>query len=225
MPFTVSIVSTNYSSSNGILTMKKDETLDQIINLALPRLEKLWQRASTFPEEREGLVWESLDQLSKAFQELYTAFEEIQQTTDELEAANLSLAAERRRYQELFEFAPAGYVVTDLDAEIQEANQAAARLLGISRTSSLGGKPWFVFVAENARRDFHNQLNQLRTGKEVRGWEIQLQPRQGNPKPASCTVAVVRDSQGDVVGLRWLLQDINKNQQAEESCRLGCHKV
>lgn len=205
--------------------MRKNEILDQLLNSALPRLEELWQRANTVPEEQEVLMWESLDQLSNAFEVLDVALQEMQRRTEELEAANLSLAAERRRYQELFEFAPAGYVVTDLDAEIQEANQAAAQLLGISRPSSLVGKPLFVFVAENARRDFHNQLNQLRTGKEVRGWEIRLQPRQGNPKPASCTVAVVRNSQGDVVGLRWLLQDINKDQRAEESYCSGCHKA
>lgn len=205
--------------------MIKNQILDQLLNSALPRLEELCQRANTVPEEQESLMWESLDQLSKAFELVYTAMEQMQQSTEELEAANLSLVAERRRYQELFDFAPAGYLVTDLDAEIQEANQAAARLLGISRASSLVGKPLFVFVAENSRRDFHNQLNQFQTGKEVRGWEIQLQPRQGNPLPASCTVALVRNSQGDVVGLRWLLQDITKRQRAEESYCSGCHKA
>ena len=198
--------------------MRKNEILEQLINSALPRLEKLWQRASTVPEEQQVLMWESLDHLSRAFEELYIALEETQLHTEELEAANLSLAAERRRYQELFEFAPGGYLVTDSEGVIQEANQAAANLLGISQTSYLAGKPLFVFLVEDARRDFYNQLNQLRTGIEVKDWELQLQPRQNNPKLVACKVAVVGNSQGEVLGLRWLLQDITERKQGQHYC-------
>lgn len=198
--------------------MRKNEIFDQLLNSALPRLEKLCQRANTVPEEQEVLMWESLDHLSEAFEELYIAMEEMQLRTEELETANLSLAAERRRYQELFEFAPGAYLVTDSEAVIQEANQAAANLLGISQTSYLTGKPLFVFVVEDARRAFYNQLNQLRTGIEVRDWELQLQPRQNKPKSVACTVAVVRNSQGEVLGLRWLLQDITERKQAQHYC-------
>ena len=196
--------------------MKKEETIDQLLNVALPRLEKLWQRATTVPEEQEALMWESIDQLSSAFEELYIAMEESHLRNAQLEAAHMSLVAERSRYQELFEFAPGGYLVTDYNGVIQEANQTAAGLLGISRTSYLVGKPLFVFVAQDARLDFHNQINHLRSGKEVRAWEVRLQPRQGTPLLAVCTVAVVRDSQGEAVSLRWLLQDITERQRALE---------
>lgn len=188
--------------------MRKDETLDQLLNLALPRLEKLWQRASKVPEEQESLMWESIDQLSNAFAELQIAMEELHLRVEELEATNQSLTTERQRYQELFEFAPAGYLVTDLNAVIQEANRAAASLLNIPQKSYLIGKPLFVFVTEDVRHDFHTQINQLRIGKEVKGWQVRLQPRQGKPFLADCTIAIVRDSQGEAVRLHWLLQEI-----------------
>ncbi|CAA9401470.1 hypothetical protein AVDCRST_MAG94-5938, partial [uncultured Leptolyngbya sp.] len=50
------------------------------------------------------------------------------------------MEAERQRYQELFEFAPDGYLVTDAQGKIQEANLAAARLLNIEQRF-LVGKP------------------------------------------------------------------------------------
>ena len=199
--------------------MRKDESLDQLIKVALPRLEKLCQRASKFPEEREGLVWESLDQLSNAFEELHVMMEELQLRNEELEALNQSLRGECRRYHELFEFAPSAYLVTDLQGVIQQANQASASLLKIPQMLYLVGKPLYAFVAEEARRDFHTQLNHLQTVKEIRGWQIQLQPRQGKPLKTLCTVGVVQDSQGKAVGLRWQLQEIVECKQIEEAWR------
>lgn len=199
--------------------MRKDESLDQLLKVALPRLEKLWQRASTFPEEREGLAWESLDQLLDAFEELHRVMEELQLHTEELEALNQSLRAECRRYHELFEFAPSAYIVTDSQGVIQQANQTSAILLKIPQKSYLVGKPLYVFVAEAARHDFHTQLNHLQTVQEIRGWQVQLQPRHGKPLSTVCTVGVVQDSQGKVVGLRWLLQEIVECKQIEEAWR------
>lgn len=195
--------------------MRNDETLDQLLNLALPRLEELWQRADTVPEEREALIWESLDQLSSAFEKLHIAMEELQLRSEELEALNQSLAAECRRYRDLFECAPGAYLITDLKAVIQQANQTAARLLNASAPSYLVGKPLCVFVAEKARSDFYTQLDHLQTGKEVKGWEVLLQPRWAEPFSAICTVGTVQDSRGKASGLHWLLQETIKCKQAE----------
>jgi diguanylate cyclase (GGDEF)-like protein/PAS domain S-box-containing protein len=195
--------------------MRKDETLDQLLDAALPRLEALWQRASTMTENQQLLLWETLEEFTDALHEMQVVVEELHYRTEELEVLNLSLAAERRRYQELFEFAPSAYLVTDLNAVIQEANQAAASLLKLPQASYLVGKPLFVFVAKEARSDYHVHLSQLQTGKEIRDWEVRLQPRQGKSVLAICTVAVVR-SLGEAVGLRWLLEDITERQQAAE---------
>ena len=38
---------------------------------------------------------------------------------------------ERQRYRQLFALAPDGYLVTDMQGKIREANQAAAAFLGV----------------------------------------------------------------------------------------------
>ena len=53
-------------------------------------------------------------------------------------------------YCELFELAPEAYLVTNGDGVIQEANHAAAALLGGPR-ELLGGRPLIGFVAERER--------------------------------------------------------------------------
>jgi len=51
----------------------------------------------------------------------------------ESEITQRALEVERQRYQELFEEAPDGYLVTDPQGTIQSANCAAATLLNVSQ--------------------------------------------------------------------------------------------
>lgn len=70
------------------------------------------------------------------------------------------LARRRQRYAELFEFAPAACMVTDLGGVIREVNQATAHLLG-RRGDLLGGKPLIALIARGRQREF---LEHLRKG-------------------------------------------------------------
>jgi PAS domain-containing protein len=78
------------------------------------------------PQEQPPTNWE---ELQASLEELQIAEEELQQQQEELAASRYLVEAERQRYQELFNFAPDGYLVTDAHGVIQEANRAAAVLL------------------------------------------------------------------------------------------------
>src|SRR5688572_18373607 len=56
---------------------------------------------------------EPFEEIHSALEELLVADEELRQQNEALAAAREALEAERQRYQELFEFAPDGYLVTD----------------------------------------------------------------------------------------------------------------
>jgi PAS domain S-box-containing protein len=194
------------------------------IEAAQQRLFDLEQRASGTAEQRE-LMLESLEELSTAMEELHVASEELRQQNEELVAARHITEAERQRYQELFEFAPDGYLVTDPEGIIREANRAASALLGV-RQDFLMGKPLLVFVAEPDQRAFHTRLTQLHTtdviGRDLARLEIVLQPREGEPFPVSLTVGLVRNADDQLIGLRWLLRDITERVQAgKELVRLA----
>jgi two-component system, NarL family, invasion response regulator UvrY len=163
-----------------------------------------------------------LEDLHTALEELHVAEEEQYQQNEALAAARLNAEAERQRYQELFEFAPDGYLVTDPDGMIQEANRAAARLLGVSQHDLLD-KALVGFIAEEERQAFYTFLPRLQQLECVQDWEIRLQPFAGATFPAALTVAAIRHPQG-VVGLRWLLHDISLRKQAEEDLKQA-HKT
>ena len=68
--------------------------------------------------------------LSRSLEELRAAKEELLRQHNRLLAAHLELDTERGRYRDLFDFAPDGYLVTDLAGRIEEANRAAEILIG-----------------------------------------------------------------------------------------------
>src|SRR5262245_24639501 len=83
-------------------------------------------------------------QRATALEELHVVLEELHLQNKELAAAREAVEEERRRYQELFDCAPDGYLVTDRNGIIREANHAAARLLNVPQPA-LVGKPFLPY--------------------------------------------------------------------------------
>ncbi|HYW18251.1 MAG TPA: PAS domain-containing protein [Nodularia sp. (in: cyanobacteria)] len=176
------------------------------------RLADLYQTASVLP-------WIPPELLPQAFKELYStskmvqlAAEELYQQNEELIQTRTWLETERQRYQDLFEFAPDGYLVTNAEGIIQEANLAAAQLLNVSR-QLLVGKPIVNFVRLEERQLFRTELSQLCQTDRVRELVVCLQQNNGEDFDAAFTVAVVRNQKGKVNSLRWQLRNINERQQ------------
>lgn len=146
-------------------------------------------------------------------QELQQALAELQAVQEKLAVAHEIAELERQRYQDLFEFVPHGYLVSDTTGVIQEANHAAATLL-CGKQNDLVGKSLVVFIAEQDRQNF---ITQLQTLQDIEDWEIHLQPRNSLSFPASLRAASIYDSQGKRLGWRWLLCDISARKQTEEA--------
>ncbi|MEH2285100.1 MAG: PAS domain S-box protein [Nostoc sp.] len=151
-----------------------------------------------------------LTELIQKSETLRKTLKELRQQNEELAIACETAELERRRYQDLFDFAPDAYLVTDVVGIIKEANYVAAALLSV-RQKYLVGKPLILFIAESDRQTFINQLASL---QQVQDWEVYLQPRRGTTFPASIRMVAMYNSQGQQVGWRWLLCDISEQQAA-----------
>ncbi|AVH73679.1 PAS domain-containing protein [Nostoc sp. 'Lobaria pulmonaria (5183) cyanobiont'] len=175
------------------------------------RLADLYQTASILP-------WISPDLLPEAFKELYNtskivqlAAEELYQQNEELVKTRNWLEGERHHYQDLFELAPDGYLVTNTEGIIQEANLTAAKLLNVAK-HFLVGKPIVNFVPLEERQQVRNELIHLSQSDRVRELLVRLQQRHGESFDAALTVAVVRNHQGKAISLRWILRNITGRQ-------------
>ena len=114
-------------------------------------------RSRMVREDSEVLA-ELLESKGELGEELQVAEEELRAQTEELAASRELLDAERARYRALFERAPVPYLVTDTTGNIGDANDAAARLLRVSR-DRLHGKPLAVFVPPSRRRAFRTRFS------------------------------------------------------------------
>jgi PAS domain-containing protein len=130
------------------------------------RLNELYQNANTTVKLQPELLPIAFKELGIVSEELQVAVEELQQQNEALAAAKLEVEIQRQRYQDLFDFAPHGYLVTDPNGTIQEANRAAANLLNISQ-QFLIGKPLIIFVTEEQHPLFHEKLTQFQQTEQV----------------------------------------------------------
>jgi PAS domain S-box-containing protein len=191
-----------------------DSVLERYIKALQQRVAVLQGAAAAGSPPAAEALPEAFEELRNTLEELGGAEEELHQQNEELAVTRQGVEAERQRYQELFDFAPDGYLVTNAIGIIQEANRAAAALLAVSQQELLG-KPLVVFVAQSDRRAFRLQLSRLPQQEGVQDWEIHLQPREGMVYPVSIALTPVRDPQGTLVGLRWLLRDITARKRTE----------
>jgi PAS domain S-box-containing protein len=191
--------------------MKKDSFERQIDDLR-ERLETL--SGAAVKGSQKAQLEESLEGLSTAIEELQVAGEELRQQNEELALARSVIEEERARYQGLFDFAPDAYLVTNPHGIIREANQAAVALLSAGK-DFLVGKPLVRYVAKEDHKLFHLRLSTLAEQERWEDWEPTFKPPRGKAFPAALAINAIRDLDGKLVGLRWLIRDITERKRAE----------
>ncbi|MEW6586049.1 MAG: PAS domain S-box protein, partial [Nitrospirota bacterium] len=104
--------------------------------------------------------------LMQVIHELEVRKVELETQNDELKRIKHELEDSRKRYSELYDFAPVGFLTLDDMGTIIESNKAAAHLLDCSGTKLIG-KRFHLFVALDYRRSFAEFLNSaLVSGKK-----------------------------------------------------------
>ncbi|MEH2083799.1 MAG: EAL domain-containing protein [Nostoc sp.] len=181
------------------------DNFSQEIEELRSRVRGIWQRTATQPNSHQELI-------IAAFNELQMVVEELLVASEELEVTRARAERERQRYQELFDLAPDGYLVTNIVGKILEANYAAAIILSV-RQQYLIGKPLVLFIAQQDRQIFSSLIN---NSQQIQDCIIDINPRLGTPFPASVRAAPVYNSQQKLVGWRWLLRNISETKQAQE---------
>ena len=154
--------------------------------------------------------------LDDALRELYFVLEELHATDSELQAQNQRLLdtqqqldLERQRYRTLFELAPDGYLVTDRQGNIHQANLAAAALFAVSQVNLIN-KPLVVFVEPADRAQFQTRLA---NPEGVPEWEMTITQRQAPPKTVAIATATINGSRGQSAAILWSLRDNGQHTQ------------
>ena len=180
-----------------------------------------------FLDNQIGLVRQRADSPNSAITKdnrktLYAAIEEIRIVQQELLAqakhnAIIQRVAdeEKARYRDIFALAPDGYLVTDRDGNITEANEASAAVFKTPK-QSLVGRPLTIFIDGEAAEEI---LVRLRTNppSAPQRYELRLRPIPGALVEVFATVSVDHKRGA----LLWLFRDVPRQEQLMENGSSG----
>ncbi|HMK63361.1 MAG TPA: PAS domain-containing sensor histidine kinase [Acidimicrobiales bacterium] len=191
--------------------------LEQLTARLSERLDELRRLLLEDPGRAVDLVPEALESLSVSLEELAVTSEELEHQADELEATAMAANVERRRYEELFDLAPDGYLVTDPLGRILEANQAAADLLGRPASGLLGRRmTGFLATSRDLGRAFRLVQRLVRHGGEA-DLEILLKRAGRDDLPAWLRLSVSAEEAPRPAAqaveppkVRWALRDMSE---------------
>jgi len=180
------------------------------------------------PGEPASVSREALEEMSIMLEEMEVAEEEILKQNEELSQTRDALEAERQRYQDLFEFAPDVYLVTNLKGIILKANRAASELFNVP-DFSLQGKPLSLYINPSDLKNFRMRMLNLEESEpeipeRTWEWKLQVKPCKKAALPVSVRMTAILhgyDQPGEKSQdpwLRWLFRDISS--QVEKQATL-----
>jgi len=167
---------------------------------------------------------EGFDRRVRALLEAFTAAPDIEKRAvldAVLQELSSSLEAERRRYREFFLSAREGYLLTDEDGTIGDANLAAARLLGAT-VQALPGAPLARFVAQGDRPAFEQWLRRIQAREQGVAATAEANVETvSRDRSFPCSFRFWR-ADGDAThgpSLGWALEDLTDRERARERDR------
>jgi formate hydrogenlyase transcriptional activator len=130
--------------------------------------------------------------------------------------AERRLSASERRYRDLYEEAPVGYLSVGVDGRIISANHRASQLVGYL-AEELEGLPvagLFADTPAGKTRDAES-FRKFLAGEEVSGLEVEMRRKDGRPLWISLWMRPIRGEDGKVQASRSIWVDITDRVLAE----------
>jgi PAS domain-containing protein len=182
------------------------------IHIFRQRVQSLYQQGAV-PAQTNTVLSQALEELAHALEEIQAADQALHQQREEWLNQQTALELESQRYKDLFEHAPAGYLVTSIDGAIRQANSAALTMIETS-ARAIVGRSLTVFVLEGQRRAFRQQIAQVLQATAPQEWVISMCSWESTPFQARVTASVLRGLSGRPLLLYWLVCVIDESSTA-----------
>jgi two-component system, cell cycle sensor histidine kinase and response regulator CckA len=193
----------------------------------VPKMRKSLQEADALRQKAEekikaGAIAAGSNKLTakdapKLLHDLQVHQVELEMQNEELRRAQVELEESRKKYVDLFDFAPVGYLVLDEQGIILEINLTLAQRLGIERGRLLH-KPFLLHVAPEDRDVFYLHLRTTMQSDSEQTCEIGLVPGDGSKYHVQLSSIAVRNAKSHC-SCHSSLADISARKQMEAALR------
>jgi two-component system CheB/CheR fusion protein len=148
---------------------------------------------------------------------------ELEMQNEELRAAHASTEAARRRYEELFQFAPVGYAVLDLSGTIHEANYEISHMLDVP-AGAVVGRQLASFVEERDRASLAEFLTAVveSAGPGQPGASLEVALAQDGGGTLQARLVAVARTGSRPAGLLVAIEDVTELRRTERQLRQEC---
>jgi len=174
-------------------------------------------KAKKIKQAPEDLPERSPEEVRWLLHELQVHQIELETQNEELRRIQVELDAERSRYFDLYDLAPVGYCTISDQGLIEEANLAAAGLLGVTR-KSLAKKPISKYILQDDQDIYEQLKNQLFATGASQSCELRMVRQDRTSFWAHLAATVAVDKDGETVG-RVVLSDVPERQRAVDRLR------
>lgn len=201
------------------------KSLERSILNSIKKLEmqaKLRIQAEKLMENRDDVGDDALKEIPKNFTEAVHELQvhriELEMQNEELRKTWVELEQSRRKFIDLYDYAPVGYFSMDEKGIILNVNLTGASLLNIER-NNLIDKAFILFLSNDSRREFHKHINKvLKTGhRQTCQVEIIKKGMEGEKFHGELETVPVYNEKGNFKELRTVLTDITQRKEAELS--------
>ncbi len=144
------------------------------------------------------------------------AFEVAAIDISELKQTEKALKESEVKFRTIFEESRDAIILTTVDGQFVDFNQATERLLGYNREELLNLPVIEIYADKTARHPF-TQLTASRGF--VKDYELQLKKKDGTVITCLDTASVRKDGEGKIIGYQGIVRDITEHKLAEEEIR------
>lgn len=175
----------------------------------------LRQRAEAALKERLGIRRVPRQDIERLLYDLQVHQVELEIQNEELRRIQVELSQSRDRLNDLYDFAPVGYLTLDKDGSILEANLTLAKMLEIER-QGLIGRPFVRMITKPAQETFYQHLRESFASAQTQRCELLLRRADGTVFPVRLESLCVTDFATGVRTCRSAVSDISERKQVEE---------
>ena len=158
------------------------------------------------------------DDVLKLIHELEVHQVELELQNEELRRSQSEIEISRKKYFDLYDLAPIGYVTLDRNGLIREINLTGGELLGREKRYLMGSR-FARFVRQSDQDNFHKFHRRLFESGGHEEVELRLAPGQKQPAEVLLSGVAIHDSEGNLNVCQLAMTDVTSQKRAENWLR------